>query len=340
MRSAFLRSTFIISVFLILTASIVTITAQQPARDRGMVMAASGIVLRSGAGARFQNLAALPSGTILEILEVGAAEETIGGMKGHWLKTKFNGREGWVFGGWIAYPLVQEKIEVSQLTGQRWTPGTIMGWGWVPLFESGGNFTDNLEAEGGGECSGRYTITNGLLSIALTGGECSGAMAAYAQWSCALVANSENFLFFNDLRCYANAATGRKAEYRTASVVAASDSNSAIPPGTRRYIEGIMGMTVSGSGKTTTNVFLRNKPSASAPSQDYCRPDPKSGQMDTTHFIPAGIDIRVYGRTLQQETIQGKTSYWYYASVNYECGMGMPIVGWVFGAYISPLPPQ
>lgn len=66
------------------------------------VQTAAGLTMREQPGTSGKSIAVIPDGSTVKIIDKGSAEETISGKTGFWYKVDWNGKKGWVFGGFLA----------------------------------------------------------------------------------------------------------------------------------------------------------------------------------------------------------------------------------------------
>lgn len=66
------------------------------------VQAAAGLTMREQPGTSGTAIVIIPDGSTVKIIDKGSTEETISGKTGYWYKVDWNGRRGWVFGGFLA----------------------------------------------------------------------------------------------------------------------------------------------------------------------------------------------------------------------------------------------
>lgn len=66
------------------------------------VQAAKGLMMRDHPSVSGEKITVIPDGNTVKIIEKGTAEETIGDKKSFWYKVEWNGKRGWVFGGFLA----------------------------------------------------------------------------------------------------------------------------------------------------------------------------------------------------------------------------------------------
>lgn len=65
------------------------------------VMAAGGLRMRDAASAKGKKLGTIPEETAVEVIEETGKPLTISDKTGKWTKVKWDGKEGWVFGGFL-----------------------------------------------------------------------------------------------------------------------------------------------------------------------------------------------------------------------------------------------
>lgn len=66
------------------------------------VQAAAGLTMREQPGTSGKAVVIIPDGSTVKIIDKGSTEETISGKTGFWYKVDWNGKRGWVFGGFLA----------------------------------------------------------------------------------------------------------------------------------------------------------------------------------------------------------------------------------------------
>lgn len=72
-----------------------------PDMDMGTVNTAAGLKMRDKPDVSGNSIALIPDKTELEIIEFASETVTIAGKEGTWVKVKWNGQTGWVFGGFL-----------------------------------------------------------------------------------------------------------------------------------------------------------------------------------------------------------------------------------------------
>ncbi len=77
-----------------------TIALLSACADKAVVTATAGLYMRNAPSVEAGQVALLPAGAEVEILEEGP-EQTINGVTGHWKRIKHNSTEGWVFGAYL-----------------------------------------------------------------------------------------------------------------------------------------------------------------------------------------------------------------------------------------------
>ncbi len=72
------------------------------ASGEATVQAAAGLTMRDQPATSGKSLTVIPDGTNVKIIEKGNSEETIAGKTSVWYKVEWDGKSGWVFGGFLA----------------------------------------------------------------------------------------------------------------------------------------------------------------------------------------------------------------------------------------------
>lgn len=85
----------------VILIALVAVADVAGAAEMARVNAPSGVMIRSGAGRGFSSLGRASAGNMVEVLATDGPEETIEGKQSRWWRVKFNGREGWCFGGFL-----------------------------------------------------------------------------------------------------------------------------------------------------------------------------------------------------------------------------------------------
>ncbi|HNX25070.1 MAG TPA: SH3 domain-containing protein [Spirochaetota bacterium] len=67
-----------------------------------VVQAAAGLTMREEPGTSGKSIVVIPDGNTVKIIDKGTTEETIAGKTSVWYHVEWNGKRGWVFGGFLA----------------------------------------------------------------------------------------------------------------------------------------------------------------------------------------------------------------------------------------------
>jgi len=71
--------------------------------QKAEVQAAAGLTMREEPGTSGKSILIIPNGSTVKVIEKGTTEETISGKTAFWYKVDWNGKKGWVFGGFLAF---------------------------------------------------------------------------------------------------------------------------------------------------------------------------------------------------------------------------------------------
>ena len=66
------------------------------------VQTAAGLTMRDQPGTSGKSIVVIPDGNTVKIISKGNSEETISNKTSVWYQVEWNGKRGWVFGGFLA----------------------------------------------------------------------------------------------------------------------------------------------------------------------------------------------------------------------------------------------
>jgi hypothetical protein len=95
----------------ILTLTLISLSSVGFCSDRYVTL--TNITLRAASNVKSDALGVIPAGSNIEVLAVSGNTETIETYRSHWYKTKFEGKVGWIFGGFLA----KSSAETNQSIG-------------------------------------------------------------------------------------------------------------------------------------------------------------------------------------------------------------------------------
>ncbi len=103
----------------ILLSALVLLTFFQGCKKKTIetttVKSASGLVLRDGPKVSSKKILVIPNNSSIDILSYSDNISVIGGKTAPWAEVRYNGKEGWVFSGYLANFTPQEFDDMSKL---------------------------------------------------------------------------------------------------------------------------------------------------------------------------------------------------------------------------------
>ncbi|NLI76113.1 MAG: SH3 domain-containing protein [Candidatus Riflebacteria bacterium] len=102
---------------------------KEPPLPTGLVSAKSGLVLRATPDRQGKPLGRVAYGTRLEVVETRQGkQETIEGREEFWWKVRVDGREGYVFGGFVSTDPVEEDLSQAPPYSMDWYGQSLGAW--------------------------------------------------------------------------------------------------------------------------------------------------------------------------------------------------------------------
>ncbi len=125
-----------------------TANSENQNKDKYIITAISGLVIRSEAQENSINKGVIPFSTIISVLEFSKNVDTIKNISAKWAKVKFNGIEGWVFSYYID-SIEKYYIFENKRFPQDFKGGTFGGWD--------DYYSDKIKPDGTCEFYGGYS---------------------------------------------------------------------------------------------------------------------------------------------------------------------------------------
>jgi hypothetical protein len=150
--------------------------------DSYHVCTKAGLRMRETADQKGKQIALIPDGAKITFLEEQGDDITISDRKGKWSKVEWNGKTGWVFGGFLCMDISPEEAEVveqhvldiKELTGKTIINGEPAS-GEYTTIEIKKNRTIELynstTIDGTCKITGKYEVTgnDGMVTLKVTG---------------------------------------------------------------------------------------------------------------------------------------------------------------------------
>lgn len=90
------------------------VNAEESGKVKVKIAAKSGLVLRSEKSIKSKKLAVISYGTFISVnSNVNYHMVRVANKDGYWLKTSYNGKEGWVFSAYIDFDYNKPKVEAA-----------------------------------------------------------------------------------------------------------------------------------------------------------------------------------------------------------------------------------
>lgn len=135
------------------------------------VDAGAGLRMRSSADTGAAVIVTIPNGSQVAVLEIAEPQIEISGKTGRWTKVQYQGKEGWVFGGFLSQAapssslrnrLVQQGLDLNDFSSaDRAESASNVCTGFKMAFHEDGTFV----AQGPDSCSGTYTISGDGVAL-------------------------------------------------------------------------------------------------------------------------------------------------------------------------------
>jgi hypothetical protein len=135
------------------------------------VDAGAGLRMRSSADTGAAVILTIPNGSQVTVLEIAEPQIEISGKTGRWTKVQYQGKEGWVFGGFLSQAapssslrdrLVQQGLDLNDFSSaDRAESAGNLCTGFRMAFHEDGTFV----AQGPDSCSGTYTISGDGVAL-------------------------------------------------------------------------------------------------------------------------------------------------------------------------------
>lgn len=145
--------------------------ASQGKSDMRTVIAPSGLSLRAKPDPKSKKLAALPKGTVVEVISIDGPPDMYEGINAQWYNIRANGQEGWAFGGFIGEPGESPTPEGSGIRGAIFNQPWEKDANGNSLFQLSDPGTEKLKIQNQnwltlekGKTSGKFEFTDeGML---------------------------------------------------------------------------------------------------------------------------------------------------------------------------------
>ncbi|WP_167883693.1 DUF1566 domain-containing protein [Leptospira ognonensis] len=153
------------TILLIILLGIIFQCNKNPIENRAFVDASGGLRIRSTSDQNSAILTTIPDKAELIIIEEKGDVFEISGRKGKWTKVKYKQFEGWVFGGFIKYPLNEDQTKNSNINSDSITDFNLNNDGTVTNKKDNLIWTRcfaNFQKETDGKCidfSDQHTLT-------------------------------------------------------------------------------------------------------------------------------------------------------------------------------------
>lgn len=141
---------------MLLCAAILTACNKPPEADVRFVTAVAGLNLRSGPSGGAAPIKLVPAGSPVTFLEEQAQDSEWQGLRGRWMRVRFENSEGWVFGAFVT------KNKPPRATGEWTDCGIARGFVNATFSADGGyKYGDST----GGASVGSYQESGDVVSV-------------------------------------------------------------------------------------------------------------------------------------------------------------------------------
>lgn len=223
-----------------------------------------------------------------------------------------------------------DKNFLGNYTGQDYNWKDYLGIAELEL-RTDKSFTARYNAKGYyWSCSGSWQMNDGVISLSPAvcfdndgGDDCNKACGAA---TVELVKDNSSLVYAEFLQVTSENHEDILGNGEGGKVFRVGVDGKPVPEGAKRtYNDVDILMMGYKEGKTTTGVYIREKPSTKGTKLVY-KTDPEEKGND---FVPKGSSVVVIGRTMGKDKVDDHDNYWYLVNV------GINYRVWMFGEYVK-----